>query len=119
MRTRSGFARLLPRAVLSSLAVGAVALWASAAQIRHGPTRCIKCQYYRTYLAHKAEFDRYSPRVPSTGIRDAAGRLWTIGGICGHTVRGLDLRRAKWTGANLDGTTFVGCDFRECELGAA
>ena len=37
----------------------------------------------------------------------------------GHTLRGLDLRYAKWAVVDLDSSTFVDCGFRGCDIRGA
>src|SRR5947208_3246063 len=128
MRTRPGFARLLPLIALTGLAAGTIALLANARHVRvearEARVRLNLAQIRAAlslYMNSPMSLDDLTtgsipiPR-PCSDIRDADGRRWELADIPGHTLRGLDLRGAEWAGVVLHGATFVDCDFRDCDL---
>jgi hypothetical protein len=107
MRTRSGFARLLPLMAFAGVAAGTIALLTSAR-----PTK------------------RRSPAGPSAAARagepgvgynivDYYGRIWQLHEIPGHKVRWLILPNAQWHGVDLHGATLIDCDFKGADLRGA
>src|SRR5436309_513797 len=101
MRTRPGFARLLPLMALTGSAAGTVALLASARPVQAptGPYRGSRAGGVR-----EAEM--------GYDIVDWYGRIWQLGESPGQRVRGLILPNAEWHGADLHTATLIDCDFR-------
>jgi hypothetical protein len=96
MRTRTGFARMLPLMALTGLAAGTIVLLASARPVQ-APVRA----------------PELAARVLCGG-----GDKWCAGrddSCCG----GDDFRNAAWAAVDLHSDTFVQCDFRFADLRGA
>lgn len=117
MRARPGFARLLPLLALTGLAAGTITLLASARPV-HAPNPPTVIRLNPWGIAGGGCCAVSAP-TPAHGIADADERRWELADIPGHTLRGLDVHGAQWAGVDIHNTTFIECDFRNCDLRCA
>jgi hypothetical protein len=120
MKSRPGFARLLPLIALTGPAAGTLALLACERPEPWPPaprppslTQCLAT------VPVDGGCSEVPAPVPSRRIVNAGGQLWELADIPRHEVKGLKLAHAEWSGMILRGMTFTACDFRGCDLRAA
>jgi hypothetical protein len=121
MRSRSGFARLLPLMALTGMAAGTLALLACD-RPRPAPMLVITEKPIPIQPIPTGQHDGCwdaPARLLSHGIVDAEGRFWDVAEIPAHTVRGVDVGNAEWAGVDLHGASLLACDFRGCDLRGA
>ena len=119
MRTRPGFARLLPLMALTGLAAGTIALLASARPVQAPPRHDRARHAVACRPASDGGCSDVPAPVPAHGIVDADGRALGTGGH--PRPRRSRARPAKrrmgWRrSARRD---FLDCDFRGCDLRGA
>jgi Pentapeptide repeats (8 copies) len=115
MRTRPGFARLLPLMALAGLAAGTLALLSSARPVQVPAPELLRAVGPGRYFT-RAGCMQGLP-VPRSGFCDAHGRRWTLEDLRpGALLVGADLRGIQWSGADLHGVRFKWCDLRGARL---
>lgn len=117
MRSRTGFARLLPLTVTTAVAAAAgIALllprWISARERGRSCNSGGLKQLQLALLVYSPDCDgcyHLLAPVPRRAMVVAGGRRWDVRG---GALQSRKLRRVVWAGADLQRTAFVRCDFR-------
>jgi len=117
MKSRPGFARLLPLMALSGLVAGTIALLASARPVQAPPPAPAPFRW--EYVRALDDGSEVSDPAPARGKVDREERAWELADIPGGIFQGLDLSGAEWAGVDLHRATFLKCDFSACNLRGA